>query len=115
LEVVHIEIQTVIMETLKHELLSVSKSVVRYQKYVHIKVCPARRYTPIDWGQVEMTLIPAPGKANCTKAKGYHPIILLYFMQKMMQKLVARHIRDKSLGLCPRTSIPICLQTSKST
>ena len=49
-----------------------------------------------------MTLIPAPGKGKCTEAKGYHPISLLFFMQKMMQKLVARHIRDKSLALFPK-------------
>jgi len=101
LEVVHIDIQTVVMETMKHEVLSVSKSVVRYQKYVHMKDCLARRYIPIAWGQVRMTLIPAPGKAKCTMANGYHPINLLFFMQEIMQKLVARHIRGKSLDLCP--------------
>jgi hypothetical protein len=36
---VHIEIQTVIMETNKHRVLSESKSVACYQKYVHIKAC----------------------------------------------------------------------------
>jgi len=34
---VHIEIQTVITETNKHEVLSESKSVAWYQKYTHIK------------------------------------------------------------------------------
>ena len=92
----------------KQEVLCVPSSVVKYEKYVHIKACPA-------WGQVKMTLIPAPGKANCTEAMGYHPISLLFCMQKIMQKLVARHIRDKSLGLCPCTAIPICLQTRNST
>jgi hypothetical protein len=82
----------------------VSKSVVKYQKYVHMKACLA-------WRHVKMTLIPAPGKANCTEAMGYHPISLLFCMQKIMKKLLARHIRDKSLGLCPCTALPICLQT----
>jgi hypothetical protein len=50
------------METLKHEILSVSKFFVRYQKYVYMKVFPARRYMAIAWWQVEMTMIPAPGK-----------------------------------------------------
>jgi hypothetical protein len=68
-------------------------------------------YTSTAWGKVNMTRIPAPGKAKCTQAKGYHPIRLLFFKQKMMQKLVASHIRDKSLALCPHTSIPICLKT----
>ena len=31
------------------------------------------------WEKVNMTLIPAPGKAKCTQAKGYHPINLLFF------------------------------------
>ena len=68
-------------------------------------------YISRAWGKVNMTLIPAPGKAKCTQAKGYHPISLLFFMQKMMQKLAARHIRDKSLASCPRTSTLICLKT----
>jgi len=76
-----------------------------------MKACLARRYIPIARGQVKMALIPAPGKAKCTEAKGNHPTNLLFFMQEMLQKLVARHIRSKSLGLCPRTSLPICLQT----
>jgi len=62
---------------------------------VHTKACLARRHIPIAWGQVTMKLIPASGKAKCTEAKGNHPIILLFFMQEMMQKLVARHITDK--------------------
>ena len=58
-----------------------------------------------------MTLIPAHGQTKCTEAKGYYPISLPFFMQKIMQKVVARHIRDKRVGFCSRTSIPICLQT----
>jgi len=43
-----------------------------------------------------MIFTPAPGKA-----KGYHPVSLLSFMQKTMQKLLARHIREESLGYVP--------------
>ena len=43
-EAVHIEIQTVIMQKIKHDILSVSKPVARYQKYVHIKAYLAKRY-----------------------------------------------------------------------
>jgi hypothetical protein len=77
-----------------------------------MEACLARIYIPIAWGQVQMILMPAPGKAKCTEVKGKHPINLLFFMQEMMQKFLARHIRDKSVGFCPRTSIPICLKTS---
>jgi hypothetical protein len=81
---VHIEIQTVSMETTKHKVLSVSKLVAKYQRYMHITACLARRYIPIAWGQVNTTLIPASGKANCTDSKGYHLISVLSFMRKTM-------------------------------
>jgi hypothetical protein len=44
------------------------------------------------WRQVKMMFILAHRKANYTKAKVYCPIRLLCFIQKMMQKLVAKHI-----------------------
>jgi hypothetical protein len=43
LEAGRIEMQTVIMEKIKHDILSVSEHVARYQKYVHVKACHARR------------------------------------------------------------------------
>jgi hypothetical protein len=44
-----------------------------------------------------MTLLHAPGKVNYTQAKAYSPVRLLSFTQKMMQKLVAKNIRDETL------------------
>jgi hypothetical protein len=70
------------METNKHDVLSESKSVARYQKYVHIKACLGNIYIPRAWRQVKMTFIPVPRKANFTEAEGYQPISLLSFMQK---------------------------------
>jgi len=49
------------MEKIKHDILSVSKSVAWYQKYVHIKTCLVQWYTPRAWGQVKMTFILATG------------------------------------------------------
>jgi hypothetical protein len=69
------------------------------KKYVHIKACLSRRCKPRAWGQVKMTFIPVPTKANYSDAKGYHPISLLSFMQKRMKELVTRNIRDQSTGL----------------
>jgi hypothetical protein len=51
LEAVHIDIQTAIIERLKHEFLLVSKSVARHQKHVHITACPARRYVQEPGGR----------------------------------------------------------------
>jgi len=48
-----------------------------------------------------MTFKPAPGKVNYTQAKAYCPISLLSFMQKKMQKLVNRNIKDETLRHFP--------------
>lgn len=45
-----------------------------------------------------MMFIPAPGKVNYIQAEAYWPISLLYFMQKMEQKLVTRNIKDETMG-----------------
>jgi hypothetical protein len=50
LEAEHIEMQTDIMEKIKHDILSESEPVARYQKYVHVKACLARRCIPKAWG-----------------------------------------------------------------
>jgi len=57
-----------------------------------------------------LAFIPVPKMANYSEAKRYHRINLLYFMQKTMQKLLARIISDESLGI-PNITIPSCLQT----
>jgi hypothetical protein len=46
------------------------------------------------WRQVRVTFVPKPGKSAYTEAKTYHPISLSFFLLKMMEKLVDRHIRD---------------------
>jgi hypothetical protein len=63
----------------------VSKSVALYQNYVHIKAYLAMDYIPIAWKQVKVMFIPETTDSSYTKAKAYCPIILLSFIQKMMQ------------------------------
>ena len=57
MEAVHIEIQTVIMEMIKHDILNVSKSVASYKNYMHIKACVAMENASRAWGQDKMTFI----------------------------------------------------------
>lgn len=83
-----------------NDILSVSKSVALYQKHVHIKNCLAAGYIPRAGRQVKMMFIPVP-EASYTQAKAYCPISFLSFIQKTMQKLVARNIRNESLGHVP--------------
>jgi len=52
-------------------------------------------------GEVKMTFISVPRKAKYTKAKGYHPISQLSFMQKTVKKLVTRTIRGQSMWHVP--------------
>jgi hypothetical protein len=100
LEAEYIEIQGCYYGN-KHDILSVLKSVAGYQMYVHIKACLARRYIPRAWGHAKMTFIPAHGKVNFTQAQAYCPFSLLSFLQKTMQKLVTRNIKDETLGHVP--------------
>ena len=97
---------TVIMERNKHGILRVSISVAWFQKCVHIKSCLARGHVPKAWRVVKMTFVSAPMKAKYTQSKANCPIFLLSFMQKMMQKLVTRNIKDETLGHVP-TSVTI--------
>jgi len=48
-------------------------------------------------------IYPEPGGSqnDYTQAKVYCPISLLSFMEKTMQKLVARNIKDETLGHVP--------------
>jgi hypothetical protein len=111
LEAVHIEIHTLYMENI-YNTLSVTKFVA-YLKNVHIKAYLARRYVPRAWGPVKMTFIPVHRTANYTEAKGYHPVSLLSFMQKTMQKLVNRNIWSQSMGHVPYiyTNLPTIQET----
>ena len=59
-------------------LLSVSKSVAWYQKYVHIKACVARRYIPRASGQVKIRLYLYLGRPTILRLRDiirllYHP------------------------------------------
>jgi len=97
LEAAYIEIQDCYYGN-KHDILSVSKSVAWYQKYVRIKVCLPKGSIHRARRQFEMMFIPAPGKVNYTQAKAYCPIILLSFTQKTKQKLVTRNTKDEIMG-----------------
>jgi hypothetical protein len=77
---------------------------------VHIKACPARGYIPRAWGQAKMRLYLCLGRY--TQVKAYYPISLLYFMQKTMQKLATRNIKDGTLRHVPYIYNK-CLQTIK--
>ena len=57
-----------------------------------------------------MLFIPAPRKVNYTQAKANCPVSLLSFMQKMMQTLVTRNIKDETMEHAP-TPLTICLKT----
>ena len=97
-EDVHIEIQDTFIIRIKHDILNVPKSAAWYQKYVYIKASLPSGYTNRVWRLVKMTFIPAPRKVYYIQSKAYWPIRLLSFMQKTMQKLVARNINGETLG-----------------
>ena len=73
--------QMLLWKKIKHDILSVSKSVAWHQMYMHMKACLAAEYICRASRQFKM-IIPAIGKVNYTQAKGYCPFSLLPFMQK---------------------------------
>ena len=52
-------------------------------------------------GAFKMTSTPVPRNTNYAEFKGYNPICLLSFMQKIMLKVLTRNIRGESLGYVP--------------
>ena len=60
-----------IMESVKYDVPSESKSVAHYHQYVHSNVSLARGYKTRACGQVKMMFIPVPGKVNYTQAKAF--------------------------------------------
>jgi len=71
----------------------VSKAVARYQNYVHIEVCLARRYIPRAWRKIKMAFIPVP------ILRLRHNV--LFLLQNIMQKLVIRNIHGWNIGVYP--------------
>jgi hypothetical protein len=55
------------------------------------RACMAYGFIPTAWRQVKVTFIPKPGKLDYTES----------FLQKTIEKLVGRHIRDGALKEYP--------------
>jgi hypothetical protein len=79
------------------------------------RACMAYGFIPTAWRQVKVTFIRKPGKSDYTEAKAYHPISLLSFLLKTMEKLLDRHIRDGALKEYPLHRNQHAYQTGKST
>ena len=93
-----LKFKNVIIKSIKHDILSVSKSVAWYQQYVYIKAYLSTGYIQAVWRQVKVTFILVSGKVDYTQSKAYCAISLLSFMQKTMEKLVTKNINNKILG-----------------
>jgi hypothetical protein len=79
------------------------------------RACITYGFIPTAWRQVKVTFILKPGKLDYTKAKAYCPISPSFFLLKMMEKLVDRHIRDGVLKEYPLHRNQHAYQTGKST
>jgi hypothetical protein len=77
--------------------------------------CMAYGLIPTAWRQAKVTFIPKPDKFDYTEANAYHPISLLSFLLKMMERLVDRHITNSALKKYPLHQNQHAYQISKST
>lgn len=58
-------------------------------------------YIPSAWRTVKVTYIPKAGKRPSAQPKSFRPISLISFLQKTMEKILDRHIREKVLPRSP--------------
>jgi hypothetical protein len=72
-------------------------------------------YIPKDGKQVKVTFILKPEKANYTEAEAHHPVCLVSFMLKTVERLGDRHIKNEILGLRPLHLYHSAYQPEKST
>jgi hypothetical protein len=72
-------------------------------------------YTPNLWRKVKVIFIPKPGKLTYDEAKCFRPISLTSFLQKALEKLVDRHIREKAFMTRPLQQRQYAYQQGKST
>jgi hypothetical protein len=68
---------------------------------VNTKAGLAKRYIPRALGHVKMRVYTCAWEGKLYTGTAYHPINLLYFKQKTMKKVVARNMKDKTLGHVP--------------
>ena len=108
LEAAHIEIQTVLMETIIQDILNVSKSVA-CQKCVHIKACVATGNAPRGWVQVKMTFILYLAGSTILWLKGIIALIYCTSCRKQCKNWWLVISGMKHWGMFP-TSITISLQ-----
>jgi hypothetical protein len=66
------------------------------------------------WRQVRVMSVLNPGEPHHTEANACHPVSLLCFLVKMMEKLVDRHIRNCVLKEYPLHQNQYVYQTEKS-
>ena len=71
-------------------------------------------YIPIAWGQVRMTLIPAPGKAKFTEANGYHPFLTSDFRRDLNIVYFLLGISPVSDCSWPTFRNPVSVPSSKA-
>ena len=98
---------------MEHDILSVSKSVALYQKYVHIKNGLAMGYITRVGRQVKMIFIPVP-EANYTQVR--HTDLLVFCLScSKNTKICGQEYKERVNGICPVYLYQSAYKTGKYT
>jgi len=57
----------------------------------------ALAYLPYQWHTYRVVFLPKPGCTDYTLAKSFHPISLSSYLLKMIERLIDKYIKDRTL------------------
>ncbi|MCP3668559.1 MAG: hypothetical protein GY696_39775 [Gammaproteobacteria bacterium] len=79
------------------------------------RACLVYAHIPKNWREVKVVFLPKPGKATYKEAKSFRCISLLSFVQKGLERLVERFVRDTALVRRPLHANQHAYRTGRST
>ena len=95
-------------------MLQKGLAVLRHPLCEILRASLALSHIPTSWRNVRVVFIPKPGRPTYALAKSYRPISLTSFIQKLLEKIVDRHIRDGALKAMPLHRYQYAYQSGKS-
>jgi ribonuclease HI len=90
------------------------KHIVPVLRNIFIR-CHSWGYIPKQWRKVNVVYIPKAGKRPSDDPKSLRPISLTSFVQKTMERVIDRYLRDKILKTFPLHHRQFAYQPGKST
>ena len=82
------------MDNIFPAMLKYSVNSIKQHLCILFKAYLRKKYIPKSWRGVKVVFITKPGKTDYSLAENFRPISLTSFMQKTLEKIVDRYLRD---------------------